>query len=360
MENKKKQLIIVCPEPYYGKGGISTAVGGLIDGFNELGVEVITVESHSSHESKWQVWLKAAIQVRLLSKKYGDNAVFVFHCGAWFSMFRKWTLALIANFYRSTTVVHLHSIVVENYIAKRFSKLLFKLFLSTFDRVFTVSPWWTSLLEKKLTLNNVSNLFNSVTYSAMEIAFKQCKKQIPTFDAIADIKLVSMSRLVEGKGFEALIESLTLLPERYKLTIAGEGNLRPKLVNLVNKLSLEERVQFVGWVESDEKYNLMLDSHVFVLAAKAESFGMGLIEAMACGLPVIALDRGPIRDVVTSDTGLLVNEDTPQCLAEAIIHLTGNMSTYNGGPLRVVTVFNPQLIADKAYSVLFQDNRRVS
>lgn len=360
MENKKKQLIIVCPEPYYGKGGISTAVGGLIDGFNELGINILTVESHSSTLSKWSVWFKAMKQVRLLSNEYGRDAIFIFHCGAWFSMYRKWTLALIANFYHSTTVVHLHSIVVENYLAKRFPRFMFKLFLSTFDRVLTVSPWWTSLLEKKLALNNVSNLFNSVTYSAMDIASKQCKKKTPIFDESADIKLVSMSRLVEGKGFEALIEALSLLPKRYKLTIAGEGNLRPKLVNLVNKLRLEERVQFVGWVESDAKYNLMLESHVFVLAAKAESFGMGLIEAMACGLPVIALDRGPIRDVVTSDTGVLVNEDTPQCLAEAIIELTGNMSTYNGGPMRVVTAFNPKLIAEKTYSVLLQDKRRVS
>lgn len=354
MENKHKQLIIVCPEPYYGKGGISTAVGGLIDGFNELGIEVITVESHSSHLPKWQVWFKAAKQVRLLSKQYGDKAVFVFHCGAWFSMFRKWTLAVIANCYCATTIVHLHSIVVQDYLKKQPSRALFKAFLGTFDKVLTVSPWWTSLLQDELALKNVSNQFNSVTERAIEIANKQSQLDYVALDDGADVKLVSMSRLVEGKGFEALIEAMLMLPQRFKLTIAGEGSLRPQLEQLVNRLGLEQRVNFVGWVESETKFELMQNSHIFVLAAKAESFGMGLIEAMACGLPVIALDRGPIRDVVSTDTGLLVKSDTAECLSDAILDIEKNIAAYQDGPNRVVTIFNPKHIAAQVYSTLLQ------
>lgn len=351
MRNKDKQLIIVCPEPY-DKGGISMAVGGLIDGFKQQGVNVITVESRSSILSKWQAWVKAVKQVKQLSKQYGRDAVFVFHCGSWFSMLRKWSLAIIANFYHSTTVVHLHSVVVENYLSRSGSKCLFRLFLASFNQIITVSPWWKSLLEKKLQILNVDSIYNSVTNDAIDIANIQNDADCKILSEKADIKLLSMSRLVDGKGFEALIEAMSILPERYKLIIAGEGPLKSKLIAQVQQLNLENRVQFVGWVESAAKYKLMLDSDIFVLVARAESFGMGLIEAMACRVPVIALDRGPIRDVVSPDTGMLLKEDTAESQASGIEILASRHANFKGGPNRVLTVFHPEKIVSQAKSIL--------
>jgi glycosyltransferase involved in cell wall biosynthesis len=134
-----------------------------------------------------------------------------------------------------------------------------------------------------------------------------------------------MTRVVKGKGVDLLIESVPLLPEYVRVVIAGDGAQLLFLKERVSELNIKHRVDFRGWVDGPTKESLFGEADIFCLPSSYDSFGMGFIEAMAHGLPVVALDWGPIKDVVPhGKCGLLVKRPEPVLLAEAICRLAGD------------------------------------
>jgi glycosyltransferase involved in cell wall biosynthesis len=101
------------------------------------------------------------------------------------------------------------------------------------------------------------------------------------------IRLVAAGRLVEEKGFDTLIEAVALLDDASVcLTILGEGKCHQDLENLIEKHGLEDRVQLMGF--QSNPYPFFANASAFVLSSRYESFPNVVLEALACGTPVIA------------------------------------------------------------------------
>jgi glycosyltransferase involved in cell wall biosynthesis len=119
------------------------------------------------------------------------------------------------------------------------------------------------------------------------------------------LQLVAAGRLVPQKGFDLLIEAIALLPDvPLRLTILGEGPLRDKLSDLVHRHGLEERVQMIGF--QTNPYVWFSRADAFVLSSRYEGLPNAVLEALACGTPVIAT---PAAGVATE-----VLETIPQCV----------------------------------------------
>jgi len=118
--------------------------------------------------------------------------------------------------------------------------------------------------------------------------------------------------------------------------ILGEGEERPKLEALVRELRLEEDVALPGFVDNPYKY--MKRAAVFVLSSQWEGFGNVLVEAMACGCPVVATDcpSGPAEILENGKWGRLVPPGDPEALAKAIL------DTVERGVSRVEAATNVQ------------------
>jgi len=133
-----------------------------------------------------------------------------------------------------------------------------------------------------------------------------------------------VGRLVLPKGIDDLIRAmpavLNEVPEA-KLVIVGEGEEQKKLVELVRKLALEDKVEFRGYMNLKELAKSYLEASVFVLPSftRLENFGIVLLEAMACRTPVIASDIPGVRENITKDNGLLFPPRDVDRLADSII-----------------------------------------
>ncbi|MBN1484754.1 MAG: glycosyltransferase family 4 protein [Chloroflexia bacterium] len=134
--------------------------------------------------------------------------------------------------------------------------------------------------------------------------------------------LLYAGRLIPWKGAQYAIRALAQVPAAV-LVLAGDGHYRPTLEALARELELEQRVRFLGNVPHQELPVLMSSSDLLLATSFAsETFGIALVEAQSCKLPVVASRFGGFVEVVQhGETGLLVPPQDPVALAEAVRQL---------------------------------------
>ena len=102
--------------------------------------------------------------------------------------------------------------------------------------------------------------------------------------------------------------------------IGGDGPLQSRVKELVNKANLNNRVRFVGWIPHDELPGYLNELKLLVLPSYTEGLPNIMLEAMACGTPVLATAVGAIPDVVKdNETGFIMENNSPDCIARNII-----------------------------------------
>ena len=119
-----------------------------------------------------------------------------------------------------------------------------------------------------------------------------------------------------------------------KLIIGGSGPEKDKLVKLCDDLDLKNNVIFVGYIDNADLPKYYASSDVFVLPSietkggDTEGLGVVLLEAMACGTPVIGSNIGGITDIIIDNkTGFLTQPENAENIAEKIIELLSNKGT---------------------------------
>lgn len=133
--------------------------------------------------------------------------------------------------------------------------------------------------------------------------------------------LVSVGHLVERKGHHLVIEALQQLPDHH-LLIVGDGEELPRLQALVEKLQLQGRVRFLGALSHQQLANVYNAADALVLASSREGWANVLLEAMACGTPVVATAIWGTPEVVrTAAAGVLVAERSAAALAQGVLQL---------------------------------------
>ena len=110
-------------------------------------------------------------------------------------------------------------------------------------------------------------------------------------------RMVYAGQVIRGKGVDILLESLARVRVPFECIILGDGNHRAHCERLSAKLGLADRVKFVGFVSQSEIAAYYRDASLAVMSSVwPEPFGATGLEAMRCGLPVVAFDAGGIRE----------------------------------------------------------------
>jgi glycosyltransferase involved in cell wall biosynthesis len=132
-----------------------------------------------------------------------------------------------------------------------------------------------------------------------------------------DARIVgSAGRLVPVKAHHVLIRALALLPPPVVCVIAGDGPELSNLKRLTHELGLEGRIHFLG--HRDDLWEVYPAFDVFCLPSEAEGLPRTILEAQACGVPVVASAVGGIPEAVHPRAGALVPPSDPHALAQAL------------------------------------------
>ncbi|PUE67491.1 glycosyltransferase [Arcobacter lacus] len=146
-----------------------------------------------------------------------------------------------------------------------------------------------------------------------------------------------IASLDKNKNQELLIKSfekIAKLNHNIYLNIAGSGYMKKYLESLVKKLDIQKQVNFLGRISQEKVRDEMMKSNCFVLSSNFETFGVVLIEALACGLPLIATKCGGPEDIVNKQNGILINVENQLQLEDAMMTMYKNASKYDKEKLR--------------------------
>lgn len=126
--------------------------------------------------------------------------------------------------------------------------------------------------------------------------------------------LLNVARLVPQKNHRLLLQAYALTQTSLPLVIVGDGPLRKELETLAAELGIADRVHFAG--RQLNPYPWMLHARLFVLSSSHEGLGIVLLEALACGTPVVSVDcPGGVRDIMHGELAAYLSEMTPEALA---------------------------------------------
>ena len=140
-----------------------------------------------------------------------------------------------------------------------------------------------------------------------------------------DLKvLISVGRLSKEKSFDTLLKSFSLVHKEYPETILvliGDGPEKENIQILAHDLEISHAVEFSGKQKFEKIPEFLKAADIFVFASTSETQGLVTIEAMAAGLPVVAVRATGTVDAVENQQQGYLTENNPQALAEAILRL---------------------------------------
>jgi L-malate glycosyltransferase len=197
------------------------------------------------------------------------------------------------------------------------------------DQVIVVSRSELKILsEYRLQTDKTTLVYNGVAEPKIDRSRTKQLSQQFDLNSPEQVVIGTAARLSEAKGLEYLIAAMPQLIKQHphlKLVIAGDGELKNNLQQMVQNLDIEDHVVFAGYVR--DVHNLIYSFDIFVLPSLQEALPLAAAEAMSMGKPIVGTDVGGIPEqVVDGKTGFVVPPKDPQALAISIDQLIANSS----------------------------------
>jgi len=173
-------------------------------------------------------------------------------------------------------------------------------------------------------LVHLPNGFSAERFTSIDKMTAKRQLKIPPDKLV----LLNVAALEPYKGQEYLVRAMkmvTAFNRNVILYIVGKGSLEGFLQNQIEELDLSENIVLAGGDKSDMEIRLWMNcADIFVLPSLSESFGIVQIEAMACGVPVVATYNGGSEEIIIDKKlGILVDAGDEKSLAEAVIEAVG-------------------------------------
>jgi glycosyltransferase involved in cell wall biosynthesis len=240
---------------------------------------------------------------------------------------------LIAKLMKKRAVITIHNDMDKpNFLGKLITKLylftVFKLTLTFVDKIIIVNPdWENSFSSTKKLLTSYKKKISVIPNGIDLSLFKKSDRSGVKKNSLLFISVLDKHH--KFKGIDYLLDSLKMIKKDFpdiELIIVGEGELKKYYQQKVKMLGLNDNVRFVGEIKQEGLVSYYNAASIFILpSTEIEGFGIVLLEAMACNVPVIATTiAGTSSDIKKYNTGLVVEPKNAEELAKAITTIISN------------------------------------
>jgi glycosyltransferase involved in cell wall biosynthesis len=228
-------------------------------------------------------------------------------------------------------VLTTHSSFYKRNLIKDFRKPLIKEVIEASDKALAVSASLAKDVSERLGTDFDMEVMPNIIDDTFEEAVLSSKaNNVFTF--------VSIGRLDKNKNQQLLIRAFAAAVKKGMPALLHLGGAGPELENLKKlavKEGVEKKVMFLGHLSQKEVMEELLNSNVLCLTSRYETFGVIIIEALACGMPVIATDCGGPSELINDKNGLVVKCDDVNGLAEAMLTMFSNYEEYSPEHIRL-------------------------
>jgi L-malate glycosyltransferase len=154
------------------------------------------------------------------------------------------------------------------------------------------------------------------------------------------------------KGLDILLKACSTIGNPFELHICGAGVLMESYKRLADELGIGSRCIFYGFIHPSQMPTFFSKIHTLICSSRYETFNISLIEAMACGLPVVSTRCGGPEDFVNDRNGILCEPENPETLKDAIIALMTSRARFLPESLRSFAAnFSSGVVAAKILGV---------
>ena len=206
----------------------------------------------------------------------------------------------------------------EMYKKQSFMRPTIKKVLKKADVVFAVS----NALKQEILATGVNGIESKTRlyWNSVDIN-KFFSENVNSLQSNGKPIVLFVGNIIKRKNVNLILEAKKLAKTDYEVVVVGDGPLKKDLENKVKNENISD-VRFLG--SRDDVENIIPGCDVLVLPSFSESFGLVLIEALACEKPVIGSNVGGITEIITDDVGLLIDPNDASTLAMAIDNVIGD------------------------------------
>lgn len=196
-------------------------------------------------------------------------------------------------------------------------------------------------------------LSNPIEVSGFNPANSATKDELKRNFGLSSKTILYTGRLAEEKNVDVIIRAVSIIIKTMPgitMVATGHGNAEQALKSLVKDLDLEKNVLFFGYVEPKLFAQLYQASDIFTVMSTAETECIGMMQAMATGIPVIGANAWGLREYITARSGYVIEPGDYETLAQKIIHLFKHpeeIARLGQGGVKQVTDFSADKIAAK-------------
>ena len=313
--NMKKKVLVLGPSDTKSHGGVATMIAGIRNSNllnDKYDITIFPTYIDGCFIKRYAYNVFAFVKFFFIYKNYD---LFHIHTASYGSTFRKRQYLKLIKASGRKTIVHVHSGKYIDFYEKVNEKGKRKIndFLNSADLVITLSEGWKEKFESTFGLKNCISLPNGVDTEKFSDAITDPEKHINEF--------LYLGKLAQNKGIYDLIDAVENAKnknDKLKFYIAGDGEVN-QVKEIILKKNLSKYFEVVGWVDFNEKINLLKKCSTLVLPSYYEGLPVSILEGMAAGKTIISTTVGAIPEVVKEENGILIQPGDIEALSQSIL-----------------------------------------
>ncbi len=299
------------------KGGIATVINDINQSsLIKENYEVINIPTID--KKKYICFFYSIIKIF----KIEPNSILHFHVASNGSFIRKYILFKLSK-KNCKKIFHLHGGGFIDFCnnSNRLIKLLIEDMLKKSNLIINVSDY---MRDSLVTLypdiqGKCIRIYNGINSNEKDTKFQSKEDWI-----------LFMGKLEEHKGIYDLIEILDLSADfiresSWKVKIAGNGDI-DQIKKIVNNKRINDFTEVIGWIQGENKRNILKKSKIFIIPSHVESFGIAAVEAMQLGNVILSSDAGALPEIIGSNNGYVINKKDYREYSKTIKKLIHNNS----------------------------------
>ncbi|WKN30485.1 glycosyltransferase family 4 protein [Porifericola rhodea] len=344
------KVLFVAPNYKYWKGGISSVIMGYKKAITDFNYVPSTTSSNIVITTISFPFLLIIFTWKLLANK--NYKIVHIHGASKGSFFRKYVYFKLTRIMGRKVVYHMHGAGFHLFYkdTSPFVRKRIQYMINNADTLIVLSKWWQNFFNSEFRPKKIEIVPNIVEAPSVVNRSSHVKNEY--------LNLLFLGRVGDRKGIFDLLKvfstDVSFFKAHFKLKVGGDGDI-DRLKSNISEMGLSEMVEYIGFVEGEQKAKAIHKADIYVLPSYNEGLPISILEAMAYSKAVISTTVGGIPEIIEDGyNGSLIEPGNLEALKSALLQLLNDPSKLKLYGERSYKIVSKRHFPDAVLSCLYQ------